>query len=72
MTRRSPLWLFVGSADDPAAPYVSSTLARLAGETGVLFEQYLENPREGTLFARTVPPCSAVGTTYSSTTYVRT
>jgi hypothetical protein len=53
VTQRSPLWLFVGSAGDPATPYVSSTLARLADETGVLFEQYLESSRDGTLFAQT-------------------
>lgn len=53
MTRRPPLWLLLAAADDPAAPYVSSTLARLAGETGVLFEQYLESHREGSLFAPT-------------------
>ncbi|SBT65768.1 hypothetical protein GA0070622_2775 [Micromonospora sediminicola] len=50
---RTPLWLFLSAADDPAAPYVGATLGRLARESGALFEAYLESRREGSLFART-------------------
>ncbi|MEW2444520.1 hypothetical protein [Micromonospora marina] len=50
---RTPLWLFLAAADEPAAPYAGATLGRLALESGALFETYLESRREGSLFART-------------------
>lgn len=46
------LWLFVAQRTNPEVPAVVSTLAWMAEDAGVEFEMYLEDKRDGRLFAQ--------------------
>ena len=52
-TSRRICWLLLSQLDHPDAAFVIPTLAWMAEASGALFEQYLEAPRDGELFAKT-------------------
>jgi len=51
--RKPLLWMLIAPASHPALPMLLPTLAWMAEDAGACFECYLENRREGNLFART-------------------
>ena len=49
---RKTLWLFVAHRSNPEVPAVAPTLSWIAENAGVEFEMYLEDERDGRLFAK--------------------
>ncbi len=49
---KKKLWLFVAQRANPEVPAIVPTLAWLAEDAGIEFEMYLEDERDGRLFAR--------------------
>lgn len=53
---RPTLWLLLAQAADPATPYAAATLAWMAPLAGAEFDAYVEDRRDGALFALTGSP----------------